>query len=63
MIGDDHADAAVAQAYGIESWRVEAPDELGAVLRRALSVRGPALVDIATQPLHEAAAPVSEWVA
>jgi acetolactate synthase-1/2/3 large subunit len=57
----DHA--AVARAYGIESWRVEAPDELGAALKRAVSSGGPALVDIVTQPLHEAAAPVSEWVA
>jgi acetolactate synthase I/II/III large subunit len=53
----------VARAYGIESWRVEAPDELGAALKRAVSSGGPALVDIVTQPLHEAAAPVSEWVA
>ncbi|HVG82298.1 MAG TPA: thiamine pyrophosphate-binding protein [Methylomirabilota bacterium] len=57
----DHA--AVARAYGIESWRVEAPDDLGPTLKRALASGGPALVDVATQPLHEAAAPVSEWVA
>jgi acetolactate synthase-1/2/3 large subunit len=57
----DHA--AVARAYGIESWRVEAPDDLGPTLRRALASGVPGLIDIATQPLHEAAAPVSEWVA
>jgi acetolactate synthase-1/2/3 large subunit len=57
----DHA--AVARAYGIESWSVEAPDDLGPALKRALASGGPALIDIATQPLHEAAAPVSEWVA
>ena len=29
----------------------------------ALAHDGPTLVDIISQPLHEAAAPVSEWVA
>jgi acetolactate synthase-1/2/3 large subunit len=37
--------------------------ELGPTLRKALGSAGPALIDIVTQPLHEAAAPVSEWVA
>jgi acetolactate synthase I/II/III large subunit len=57
----DHA--AVARAYGIPSWRVDNPAELGPILRKALGTAGPALIDIITQPLHEAAAPVSEWVA
>jgi acetolactate synthase-1/2/3 large subunit len=33
------------------------------VLKNALSSAEPALVDIVCQPLHEAQAPVSEWVA
>ncbi len=57
----DHA--AVASAYGLKSWRVENPDDLDGVLARALASDGPTLVDIITQPLDEAAAPVSEWVA
>ena len=57
----DHA--AVASAFGVKSWRVEDPDELEPVLRQALAHDGPTLVDIISQPLHEAAAPVSEWVA
>jgi acetolactate synthase-1/2/3 large subunit len=57
----DHA--AVASAYGVKSWRVEDPDELGKVLKQALAHDGPTLVDILCQPLHEANAPVSEWVA
>lgn len=57
----DHA--AVASAYGVKSWRVEDPAELEPVLRQALDHDGPSLVDIISQPLHEAAAPVSEWVA
>jgi acetolactate synthase I/II/III large subunit len=57
----DHA--AVGRAYGIPSWRVEAPAELGPILRTALGTAGPTLIDIITQPLQDAAAPVSEWVA
>lgn len=57
----DHA--AVASAFGIKSWRVEDPSQLETVLKEALAHDGPTLVDIISQPLHEAAAPVSEWVA
>jgi len=57
----DHA--AVASAFGVKSWRVESPDDLEKVLRQALAHDGPTLIDVISQPLHEAAAPVSEWVA
>jgi acetolactate synthase I/II/III large subunit len=57
----DHA--AVAAAYGLKSWRVETPDALEPALRAALAHGGPTLVDVISQPLHEAAAPVSEWIA
>ncbi len=57
----DHA--AVASAFGVKSWRVENPDDLDGVLAEALAHDGPTLVDVIAQPLHEAAAPVSEWVA
>ncbi len=57
----DHA--AVASAFGVRSWRVEDPDDLDRVLIEALAHDGPTLVDVISQPLHEAAAPVSEWVA
>ncbi len=57
----DHA--AVASAYGLKSWRVESPDDLLPVLKQAVESGEPNLVDIITQPLDEAAAPVSEWVA
>jgi len=53
----------VAQAYGVKSWTVEDPAKLEGVLREALGVPGPALVDVVCQPLHDANAPVSEWVA
>ncbi len=57
----DHAK--VAQAYGIKSWRVEDPKTLRGVLAEAAAHDGPALVDVISQPLHEANAPVSEWIA
>ena len=57
----DHA--AVARAYGIKSWRVEDPRQLKSILAEATSHDGPALVDVIAEPLHEANAPVSEWVA
>ncbi|MCB1740733.1 MAG: thiamine pyrophosphate-binding protein, partial [Gammaproteobacteria bacterium] len=57
----DHA--AVARAYGIDAWRVEAPAALEPTLREALQSDGPALVDVVCQPLPEANAPVSEWIA
>ena len=57
----DHA--AVATAYGLKSWRVESPGELEKTLKAAITHDGPTLVDIIAQPLQDAAAPVSEWVA
>lgn len=57
----DHA--AVAAAFGIKSWRVEDPEALAGVLREAVETDGPTLVDVIAQPLQEARAPVSEWIA
>lgn len=57
----DHA--AVAAAYGIKSWRVEDPSQLRNTLKLATEAGGPTLVDIVAQPLQEANAPVSEWIA
>ncbi len=57
----DHA--AVAAAFGVKSWRVTEPGELGKALKEALTHGGPSLIDIVCQPLHEAKAPVSEWIA
>ncbi len=56
----DHA--AVAAAFGVKSWRVMDPNELGKILKLALAHDGPALVDVVCQPLEEAKAPVSEWI-
>jgi len=57
----DHA--RVAEAFGVKAWRVTDPNSLKETLAKAISLGGPALVDIVCQPLHEARAPVSEWVA
>ncbi len=56
----DHA--RIASGYGVASWRVDDPAELGTVLRQALEHGGPALVDVVTQPLEDAAAPVLQWM-
>jgi acetolactate synthase I/II/III large subunit len=55
--------ARIAEAYGIRAWRVEDPEDLRPALAAALEAGAPSLVDVVTQPLHEARAPVSEWVA
>ena len=57
----DHA--AIARAYGLKAWRVEDPQALRPALAAAIEADGPTLVDVIAQPLHEARAPVSEWVA
>ncbi|MEM6849254.1 MAG: thiamine pyrophosphate-binding protein, partial [Pseudomonadota bacterium] len=57
----DHA--AVAAAFGLKTWTVTDPDDVGRALKAAVAHDGPTLVDIVSQPLHEAAAPVSEWIA
>lgn len=57
----DHAK--IAEAFGVKSWTVEDPDQLDATLKAAINHPGPSLVDIISQPLNEAAAPVSEWIA
>ncbi len=57
----DHA--AIAEAFGIKAWTVKDPEELGPALKAAFEAGEPTLVDILAQPLHEAKAPVSEWVA
>jgi acetolactate synthase-1/2/3 large subunit len=55
--------AAVAKAFGVKSWRVTEPGGLGKALKEALAHDGPSLLDVVCQPLHEAKAPVSEWIA
>ena len=57
----DHA--RIAEAYGVRSWSVAEPGDLAPALQAALSHDGPSLVDAICQPLEEARAPVSEWVA
>ena len=57
----DHA--RVAEAFGVTSYRVTDPGQVESTLKKALAHGGPTLVDIVCQPLHEAKAPVSEWVA
>jgi acetolactate synthase I/II/III large subunit len=55
--------ARIAEAFGVKAWHVEDPSDLRPALAAAVEFAGPTLIDIMTQPLHEAHAPVSEWVA
>ena len=57
----DHA--RIARAFGLEARRVEDPGELGSAIEESLASPGPYLLDVVTQPLHEANAPVSKWIA
>jgi acetolactate synthase-1/2/3 large subunit len=57
----DHA--AVASAFGVRSYRVEDPEKLRAALELAVEANEPVLVDVLCQPLEQAQAPVSEWIA
>ena len=57
----DHA--RVAEAYGVRAFSVMHPGELKGALRQAIAHDGPTLVDVISQPLQEANAPVSEWIA
>ena len=57
----DHA--RVAEAYGLRAWTVSEPRDLRRSLAAAVESGAPTLVDVICQPLHEARAPVSEWVA
>jgi len=54
--------ANIARAFGIEAFEVVEPAALDSVMQKALSADHPTLVDITCQPLHEANAPVSEWI-
>ena len=57
----DHA--AVAKAYGLESFTVNNPDDLIPIVKKALDLNKPCLIDIISEPLQDANAPVSEWIA
>jgi acetolactate synthase-1/2/3 large subunit len=48
---------ALGQAFGLQSWRVERPEDLEPILRKALEARAPVLVEVPTD--RDAAGP---WV-
>jgi acetolactate synthase I/II/III large subunit len=54
--------AKVAEAFGVKSWRVEDPAQLDAAIQAALAHPGPALIDVVSQQLQDAATPVSQWM-
>ncbi len=42
--------AAVAQAMGLQAWRIEDPGELEPTIRTAFAAEGPVLIDVVTNP-------------
>ncbi len=54
---------AVAEAFGVRAFRADDPEALEATLREAAECPEPTLVDVISQPLQDARAPVSEWIA
>ena len=58
----DSNHAAIAEAFGLESRRVEDPNELGDAIEASLTSKGPYLLDVVMQPLEEANAPVTKWI-
>jgi len=56
----DHA--RIAEAFGLKAWSVSDPAQLDNVVRQALAHDGPTLIDVISQPLEEAAVPVSRWM-
>ncbi len=54
--------ARVAEAFGVKAWHVEDPADLRGALKAAFMHDGPALVDVVSQELQDAAVPVSQWM-
>jgi acetolactate synthase-1/2/3 large subunit len=54
--------AKVAEAYGVRSWTVDDPKKLEVAIKAAIECGEPALIDVISQPLQDAAAPVSQWM-
>jgi acetolactate synthase-1/2/3 large subunit len=55
--------ARIAEAYGMRGLRVEQPEELAPALQEGLTRNEPVLIDVVVQPLEQARAPVSKWIA
>lgn len=53
----------VGEAFGLSAWQVSEPEQLESVFRNAINRPEPTLIDIISQNLNEADAPVSEWIA
>lgn len=56
----DHA--RIAEAYGVNAWRIEDPADVDSAICGALNHNGPSLIDVIAQPLEQSAVPVSQWM-
>ena len=54
--------AAIAEAFGIKSWRVETLEEFEASLDAALAHDGPTFIDVIVESLAERVPPVFSWL-
>ena len=54
--------AKIAEGFGVKSYTVPDPEKLEEVMAEAFAHDGPTLIDIISQPLEQAAAPVLRWM-
>ena len=54
--------AKIAEGFGVKSYTVSDPEKLEEVMAEAFAHDGPPLIDIISQPLEQAAAPVLRWM-
>jgi acetolactate synthase-1/2/3 large subunit len=52
----------VAQAFGLEAFRVESPEELEGAMDRAFAAQGPVFLDVVTEPEVSELPPVHSWL-
>ena len=52
----------VAQGFGLQAYRIDSNQDLGASVEKALRFEGPLLVHVKTASEHELVPPVPEWI-
>ena len=55
--------ARIAEAFGMRGLRATNVGELQSALQEGLTFNGPVLIEVVVQPIEEARAPVSKWIA
>jgi acetolactate synthase-1/2/3 large subunit len=52
----------IAEAFGLQAFRVETPDQLEDSLRQAFAAGGPCLIDVRSRPIEDRIPPVFSWL-